>query len=356
MNQETKERMEKQQYRIIGEHSAVKVCGWTKKSIKNQGFCYKYWFYGIKSNQCMQMSTNLSCANRCIFCWRDYKAPVSKEWEGKTNSPEFILRNSIEQHRKLLEGFHGNPDADKKILTEAMNVKHIAISLTGEPICYPKINQFIKLCHSKGITTFLVTNAQYHEQIKKLTPVTQLYLSLGATSEEQLKEIEKPLLPNSWERLNKSLEELAKKQCRTCIRVTAIKKMNMNNIEAWAKLIQKGDPDFVEVKGYMFIGASRQRLKKQNMPLHQDITKFSKKLIQHLPDYEICSEHIPSRVVLLAKKKFKKNNHWYTWIDFDKFFDLIQNKKKIQTSKFLKSTPKTGISGKGTLIKKRIFN
>jgi len=56
------ETMEKQQYRIVGDnkHSAVKVCGWTKKMLKGEGGCYKLKFYGIMSHQCLQMTTSMS--------------------------------------------------------------------------------------------------------------------------------------------------------------------------------------------------------------------------------------------------------------------------------------------------------
>lgn len=348
ITEEARKSLERQQYRIVGNHSTVKICGWTKKMIKNQGECYKYWFYGIRSNQCLQMSTNLSCANRCIFCWRDYKAPVQKKWEGPVDEPDDIFKGSIEAQKKLLEGFWGNEKADRKMMEESEDIRHVALSLTGEPICYPKINEIIDLFHSKKISTFLVTNAQYCEEIKNLRPVTQLYLSIGATSKEKLKEIEKPLFPDYWERMNKSLDYLAEKKFRTCIRITAIKDMNMEDYNGWADIIKKGSPDFVEIKGYMFVGASRQRLDKANMPLHEDVVEFSSKINELLDDYDIVAEHIPSRVVLLARKKFKKDGKWLTWIDFDKFFKMLSKKEEILTEKFLRETPRTGISGKGT--------
>ena len=66
-------RMERQQYAIVGKHSAVKICGWTKNYLRGQGGCYKFKFYGIASHKCLQMTTSMSCANRCIYCWRDYQ-------------------------------------------------------------------------------------------------------------------------------------------------------------------------------------------------------------------------------------------------------------------------------------------
>src|SRR3989338_3443827 len=182
LTKEAKAELEKQHYKIIGTHSAVKTCGWTKSMIKNEGGCYKLKFYGIMSHQCMQMTTSLSCANRCIFCWRDYKEPVSKKWDGCVDEPEFILNESLKAQEKLLVGIKGAKKANRKLYNESKNVKHVALSLTGEPIIYPKINEIIKRFNEKGISTFLVTNAQFPEQIRDLNPVTQIYISLDAPS------------------------------------------------------------------------------------------------------------------------------------------------------------------------------
>ena len=91
----------------------------------------------------------------------------------------------------------------------------------------------------------------------------------------------------------------------------------------YALMIMKGFPDFIEVKGYMHVGESRERLQRENMPLHEEIVQFSRDLEQYLPEYEIVSEHIASRVVMFAKKKFKKDGIWHTWIDFEKWHELV---------------------------------
>ena len=214
------------------------------------------------------------------------------------------------------------------------------------PIIYPKINEIISKFHKQEISTFLVTNGQYPEQIEKLEPVTQLYLSVDAPNKESLKEIDKPIFSDYWERLNQSLEILSRKKHRTCIRITLIKGLNDNKPKEFAKAIKKGNPDFIEAKAYMFVGASRERLKKENMPLHEEVVEFSKELNKELPEYDIVSEHIPSRVVLLAKKNFKKQGKWNTWIDFNKFFKQIKEDKEVKG--YNKETPETGISGKRT--------
>jgi wyosine [tRNA(Phe)-imidazoG37] synthetase (radical SAM superfamily) len=45
-------------------------------------------------------------------------------------------------------------------------VRHCALSLVGEPIMYPEINALIAELHSRGISSFLVTNAQFPDRIR----------------------------------------------------------------------------------------------------------------------------------------------------------------------------------------------
>ena len=346
-----KQRLEKQQYRFVGErdHSAVKVCGWTKKMLKGEGGCYKLKFYGIMSHQCMQMTTSMSCANRCTFCWRGFKAPVLEEWEGQFDDPEVILEESIVAHHKLLTGFNGHPRKQEAAYNASKTVKHVALSLTGEPIFYPKMNALIDKFHSQDVSTFLVTNGQYPGQIRDLHPVTQLYVSVDAPNKEILKKVDVPLFSDFWERLLRSLDYLKEKKQRTCLRLTLIKGENMCDLAGYAQLIERGDPDFLEVKGYMFVGASRQRLCKENMPFHEDVVAFSHALLKHLPDYSIVSEHIPSRVVMFAKKKYFVAEKWETWIDFSRFHALVNSKKDFGSLDYSCRTPQTGLSGRGTV-------
>jgi tRNA wybutosine-synthesizing protein 1 len=345
LNSEAKDELKKQQYRVIGEHSAVKICGWTRNMIKGKGGCYKLKFYGIVSSQCLQMTTSISCANRCIFCWRGYKAPVSKTWDWKIDDPEMILKDSIKAHHKLLAGFGGQKEL-KKMFEMSNTIKHVALSLTGEPITYPRINELIELFDKEGISTFMVTNAQYPEEIKNLRRVTQLYLSIDAPNKDLLKKIDKPLFQDYWERLNKSLEYLSQKKDRTCVRLTIITGLNDIDTKEYAELINKGKPDFIEVKAYMHVGPSRERLEIEQMPWHEEIVKFTEKLIEHLPDYQIVTEHVPSRVVLCARKEFQRNGKWYTWIDFEKWNKSINSEKDFDKYDFLKETPQVGMSGR----------
>ena len=348
LSQDAKEELERQAYRLVGGHSAVKTCGWTKNMLKGEGGCYKLKFYGIMSHQCMQMTTSISCANRCTFCWRGYKAPVSKEWKWGVDEPEYILEESMKAHHKLLTGFKAHPTGNKKMYEQSQDIKHVALSLTGEPITYPKINELIRLFNKRGVSTFLVTNAQYPEQVRNLEPVTQLYESVDAPNKELLKTVDNPLFSDYWERYIQSLDALAQKNQRTCIRLTLIKGINDVDLEGYASLIHRGSPDFLEVKAYMFVGASQERLKKENMPTHEEVVAFTQQLLKHLPEYSIVTDHVPSRVVILAKKTFFINGAWNTWIDFPKYHELVNSGKDFTTMEYLKRTPTTGLTGTTT--------
>jgi len=72
--------------------------------------------------------------------------------------------------------------------------------------------------------------------------------------------------------------------------------------EKYVKLIEKALPNFIEVKAGMAVGFARlqERLKYKDMPLHEEIKKFSEKLADSL-GYRIIDEKRNSRVVLLKK-------------------------------------------------------
>lgn len=60
----------------------------------------------------------------------------------------------------------GVPGVKPERYEEGLAVKHCALSLVGEPIMYPEINAFIRLLHSHRISSFLVTNAQFPQEIR----------------------------------------------------------------------------------------------------------------------------------------------------------------------------------------------
>lgn len=62
----------KQGYKIIGSHSGVKVCRWTKAMLRGRGGCYKHTFYGIASHQCMETTPSLACGTLTTDGWMDF--------------------------------------------------------------------------------------------------------------------------------------------------------------------------------------------------------------------------------------------------------------------------------------------
>jgi tRNA wybutosine-synthesizing protein 1 len=167
---------------------------------------------------------------------------------------------------------------------------------------YPKLNEFLEELHKRKIISFLVTNGQFPEAIAKLNKLpTQLYLSLDAPTKQIYKKLDRPKLKDYWSRLNKTLDLIKDLDMRTVIRITAIKNLNMLNEKEYAKLIEKANPKFVEIKSFMLIGDSRERLSFENMPSHEDIKNFGKK-ISSLTGYGIVDEKKDSRVVLLMRE------------------------------------------------------
>ena len=58
--------------------------------------------------------------------------------------------------------------------------------------------------------------------------------------------------------------------------------------------------DFIEPKGYVYVGYSRERMEMENMPAFEKILEFAGRMSE-LTGYEIAGENRPSRVVLLSK-------------------------------------------------------
>ena len=298
--------LERAGYRFVGahKHGAVKVCHWTRKSLLGRGSCYKEQFYGrelgIQSHRCLQFTPSLPfCDHRCVYCWRKINVTHS-DWVGKVDEPAGILDGAISAQRKLLSGFGGNPNVDKKKFKEAQEPKHCAISLAGEPTLYPKINELIEECGKRGMTSFLVTNGMHPEVLGHLVEPTQLYISMVAPDSETYKAICQPTVPDGWGRLNWSLELMPSFKCRKVIRLTLVKGLNLKDPAGYAKMIEKTEADFLEAKAYMFVGFSRKRLAMGNMPMHEEIKKFAGELARET-GYSIVDESEPSRVVLLKK-------------------------------------------------------
>ncbi|KAM9001158.1 S-adenosyl-L-methionine-dependent tRNA 4-demethylwyosine synthase TYW1 [Sarcophilus harrisii] len=349
-----REALSKQGYQLIGSHSGVKLCRWTKSMLRGRGGCYKHTFYGIESHRCMETTPSLACANKCVFCWRHHTNPVGTEWRWKMDQPDMILEQAVENHRNMIRQFKGVPGVKASRFEEGLQVKHCALSLVGEPIMYPEINRFLKLLHQHRISSFLVTNAQFPMEIRNLEPVTQLYVSVDASTKESLKKIDRPLFKDFWQRFLDSLRALAAKQQRTVYRLTLVKAWNVEELQAYAELVSLGEPDFIEVKGVTYCGeSSASNLTMANVPWHEEVIHFVEELVDLLPNYEIACEHEHSNCLLIAHTKFKIDGEWWTWIDYDRFQELFQEYETSKGSKtfsakdYMAKTPHWAVFGAG---------
>ena len=326
LTKKIKDLLKKQHYEIVGknEHSAVQVCRWTKKSLRDEGACYKEKFYGIKSHLCCQMTPSLYCPNKCVHCWRAIEYTTGKKIPGKVDSPSDIIEGCIKAQRKLLQGFNIDKSSKKKQLSranqkklkEAQEPMQFAISLSGEPTNYPYVGELIKELRERGKTSFLVTNGLYPEKLKKLLKEnqlpTQLYVSINSPNEESYNKFHRSSIKNAWEKLNESLElmRIMKGKTRTVFRMNLVKDLNMfpKQAKEYAQLIKKSEPKFIEIKGFMSVGFARERLGYDRMPTNKEMEDFIDVLIKELhniglKDYKLLDSHEFSRAYVLGEDR-----------------------------------------------------
>ncbi len=315
IDEDTIRRYENARYGIAGSHSAVQICSWTRKSLRGQGVCYKQKFYGVDCHRCAQMSPAFAwCQECCVHCWRP--AEWMKKKMGRIDDPQLIIDETVEKRKILMAGIGGAEDADRTLFYESFRKfpSHWAISLSGEPTIYPKLGEMVELLRkNKEVKSiFIVTNGQEPQVIESLKKKgqlpTQLYVSVSAPNKELFKKLNRSVYQDGWERLNRTLEMLQSLGCRTVIRLTLMRGINDSGMKEFAVLFEKSGADFIEVKSYMFLGLSRDRLKKYNMPEYKYLREWCDELSSMLNSYEIADEDPVSRVVLFKRKDSEFDN------------------------------------------------
>lgn len=244
------------------------------------------------------------CSHCCSFCWRVQERDFEvKDWA----EPKEMLDALIAHQRLLISGFKGDSRCSREMFEEACNPDQVAISLAGEPITYPYLSDFIKECHRRKMTTFLVTNGTYPEKLESLDELpTQLYVTVAAPNEEIYKKVCRPKISDGWDRLMRTLDLFPSLDTRTVIRHTLVKELNFGWVDEYGKLDARADPDLIEPKGYVFVGASRQRLSLASMPSFEEIRDFSSQL-GNIVGMSIIRERPDSRVLLLSREDIDMN-------------------------------------------------
>ncbi len=302
--------MLKQKYHFAGRHTVVKKCYWTHKALVEGRHCYKCKFYGIESHRDIQMSpAAFWCWNACLHCWRIRPQDVGIDMDETkipiVDDPKWLVDELIRIHRMLVSGYKGHPKADPKLVEEAMNPVHVTLSLTGEPTLYPLLSDLLKEIHRRGMTSFLVTRGVRPDVLANLEEEpSQLYVSIEAWDKKSYNFFTRPLVPRAWELTLETLELLPSFSSPTVLRITLVKGFNDTEeaLRGFAKLVEISQPTYIEVKSYMWVGASRMRLSKSNMAEHEYVRKVSQRLSE-LTGYPILGESRASRVVLLSTLK-----------------------------------------------------
>ena len=306
------EQLKKAKYGVA-DHSTVELCHWTKKSFRNEGTCYKHKFYGSSTHRCMEFSpAGMHCENRCVYCWRpmEFYDSLAMEPE-RVAEPEEIRQKLMAERRKLIMGHYGDPNQDKQKLDESLLPSHYAISLSGEPTMYPKLPELIKYLKSLEETKsiFLVTNGQEPDMIQRLADEdalpTQLYLSTNAADHESFLKINRPRYDDSWKRWNNTLDLLSTLDTRTVLRITLIKNWNdsYKMIPVFTEMFDKSNPHFIEIKSYMHIGRSTNRLEHENMLDMDQVRSFAANVSKHSDRFSLMDESEISRIVILQNEK-----------------------------------------------------
>lgn len=340
-------------YSLVGSHSAVKLCRWQKSMLRGRGGCYKWTMYGIRSHQCMEATPSMACANKCTFCWRLNTNPTATEWKWDVDDPQSVVDGMIQSHKALVHNAKGMPGVLPESALEAMEPRHCALSLVGEPIIYPRINEFLHKLHSKKISTFLVNNGQFPDQINAVGPITQLYLSVDGPTKETMKALDRPIFPDFWERFNTSVVNMSKKRYRTVFRLTMIENINMSDqdVDHYKRIFECGMPHFIELKMLTPAFSGRKtHLRISNVPKWERIVEYGNKLCASIlngDEYRIASAHKQSGCLLLARKQFLINGQWHTWINFEKFNELVlgDSPNSIDAMDYLLPTPEWAVFG-----------
>jgi len=279
--------------------AALKPCLWCKRALTGGEMCYKHQFYGIESHRCVQMTPTLRCNQRCLFCWRSFEHEAVETVECP---PETILAGVHRLQKKALAGYNAvldNTVTDER-WQEALEPRHVAISLSGEPTLYSRLPELIDLFNAKGYTTFVVSNGTNPDMIARCRPFQQ-YVSLDAPDKEIYEKTCRPMgnAEEFWHRIRESLGHLREK--RSAIRITLVAGVNNTDPEGYARLLQDSGATYIEVKGYMYLGYSRNRLQRSNMPEHAQVRDFAKR-VSSLCDYKIRDENPLSRVVCMERE------------------------------------------------------
>lgn len=186
---------------------------------------------------------------------------------------ESEIRHYIDSRDELEMLVHRELTTPNEIMeahSEAKFPNHAAISLDGEPLMYPLMSDLVEEFRKRNLTTFIVTNSTLPENVENLEVLpSQMYFTLAAPNEQVYKKTCRPMIRDGWNKINQTLELVGSLGCRTLLRLTAVKNLNLKEdfIDEYVRLIEKANPNFFEIKGFTLQAKALEiadRLKKGN--------------------------------------------------------------------------------------------
>jgi wyosine [tRNA(Phe)-imidazoG37] synthetase (radical SAM superfamily) len=236
-------------------------------------------------------------------------------------------RQSLDSAKSIVERLVASREDIVNAHIEAADPKHVAISYDGEPTQYTRLGELICEFRRRRISTFLVTNGTFPERIKLLKETgnlpTQLYVTMAAPDKETYIRVcssVKPYFPvgrGHWENLNKTLDMLSSLDCRTVIRITSVRGVNMFNCEKYRERVLSANPCFLEVKGFSISGNApriSERLGTTDLghndpsllknalkyaPTHEEMLEFARGISRDFEAFPLISQSELNRQVLM---------------------------------------------------------
>ncbi|MBY9014682.1 MAG: radical SAM protein [Candidatus Lokiarchaeota archaeon] len=226
--------------------------------------------------------------------------------------------DSREEIVRLINISLTTPDEIMQAHSEALKPNHAAISLEGEPFLYPNLGGLVKEFRDRGMTSFIVTNGTLPERIEGLSSLpSQLYITLPAPNKEIYKKVCRPLIKNGWEKITQSLDLINSLTCRTLVRLTAVKNLNLteNYLDDYIKIIDKAYPNFFEIKGFTLQARALNITKRLNseksmqyyFPSYEDLEDLAKKF-EAKSNFPLIYKNKASRDFLFAVNWEKDKN------------------------------------------------
>ena len=226
--------------------------------------------------------------------------------------------DSRQEAEKLINLELTDPDDIMAAHGEAMNPNHAAISLDGEPLLYPEINGLVGEFRNRNMTSFIVTNSSMPRVIENMDILpSQFYFTLAAPDEKTYQKTCRPMIKDGWNRILDTMNLIESLDCRTLIRLTAVKDLNIseNLIKEYVKIVEKANPNFFEIKGFTLQAKAlliKERLKSEGpiqdyFPDFNYLHKLALKF-EEFSNFPIIYANETSRDILFAVNWDKDEN------------------------------------------------